>query len=44
MGVLCLFIWNYVNYANMEGFCRDGHILLTSKYDHGALSSWSYTQ
>ena len=27
MGVLRLFAWNYVNYANMEGFCRDGHIL-----------------
>ena len=28
MGVLHLFAWNYVNYANMEGFRRDSHILL----------------
>ena len=28
MGVLCLLLWNYVNYANMEGFCRDSHICL----------------
>ena len=27
MGVLHLFAWNYVNYANMEGFRRDSHIL-----------------
>ena len=26
MGVLHLFVWNYVNYANMEGFRRDSHI------------------
>ena len=26
MGVLHLFAWNYVNYANMEGFRRDSHI------------------
>ena len=26
MGVLCLFAWNYVKYANMEGFRRDSHI------------------
>ena len=26
-GVLHLFAWNYVNYANMEGFRRDSHIL-----------------
>ena len=26
MGVLHLFAWNYVNYANMEGFHRDSHI------------------
>ena len=25
MGVLHLFVWNYVNYANMEGFRRDSH-------------------
>ena len=25
-GVLHLFVWNYVNYANMEGFRRDSHI------------------
>ena len=25
MGVLCLFARNYVNFANMESFCRDGH-------------------
>ena len=25
MGVLHLFAWNYVNYANMEGFRRDSH-------------------
>ena len=31
MGVLHLFPWNYVNYANMEGFRRDSHIL----YMHG---------
>ena len=24
-GVLHLFAWNYVNYANMEGFRRDSH-------------------
>ena len=23
MGVLHSFVWNYVKYANMEGFCRD---------------------
>ena len=27
MGVLHLVVWNYVNYANMEGFRRDSHIL-----------------
>ena len=27
MSVLHLFPWNYVNYANMEGFRRDSHIL-----------------
>ena len=26
IGVLCLFLWNYVNYANMEGSRRDSHI------------------
>ena len=25
MSVLYLFVWNYVKYANMEGFCRDSH-------------------
>ena len=25
-GVLHLFEWNYINYANMEGFRRDSHI------------------
>ena len=25
-GVLHLFAWNYVNYANIEGFRRDSHI------------------
>ena len=28
-GVLHLFAWNYVNYANMEGFRRDSHIYYT---------------
>ena len=28
MGVLHLFVWNYVKYANMEGFRRDSHIYL----------------
>ena len=27
MGVLHLFNWNYVKYANMEGFRWDSHIL-----------------
>ena len=27
-GVLHLFVWNYVNYANMEGFRRDSHIII----------------
>ena len=27
MDVLHSFTWNYVKYANMEGFCRDSHIL-----------------
>ena len=26
MEVLDSFTWNYVEYANMEGFCRDSHI------------------
>ena len=26
MGVLNSFVWNYVKYANKEGFCRDSHI------------------
>ena len=26
MGVLHSFVWNYVKYANTEGFCRDSHI------------------
>ena len=25
MGVLHCFLWNSVNYANMEGFCRDSY-------------------
>ena len=25
IGELHLFAWNYVNYDNMEGFCRDSH-------------------
>ena len=25
-GVLHLFAWNYINYANMESFRRDSHI------------------
>ena len=29
-GVLHLFAWNYVNYANMEGFRRDSHIFLVT--------------
>ena len=29
MGVLHLFAWNYVKYANMEGFRRDSHISTT---------------
>ena len=27
-GILHLFAWNYVNYANMEDFCRDSHIYI----------------
>ena len=27
MGVLQSFVQNYVKYANMEGFCKDSHIL-----------------
>ena len=27
MGTLHLFVWNYVKYANMEGFHRDNYIL-----------------
>ena len=27
MGVLHSFVWNYVKYTNMEGYCRDSHIL-----------------
>ena len=23
MGVLHPFVWNYIKYTNMEGFCRD---------------------
>ena len=26
IGVLISFTWNYVKYANMEGFHRDSHI------------------
>ena len=26
MDALHPFAWNYVKYANMEGFCRDSHI------------------
>ena len=29
-GVLHLFAWNYVSYANMEGFRRDSHICFVS--------------
>ena len=28
MGVLHSSTWNYVKYANMEGFCRDSHIYI----------------
>ena len=28
MGVLYSFAWNYVKYANMEGFHRDSHIIM----------------
>ena len=28
MGVLHSFAWNYVKYANMEGFRRDSHIYI----------------
>ena len=31
MGVLYSFVWDHVNYANMEGFCRDSH-KCTSNY------------
>ena len=27
MGVLHSFAWNYVKYANMNGFCRDSHMV-----------------
>ena len=27
MGVLHSFLLNHVKYANMEGFCRDSHIM-----------------
>ena len=29
MGVLDSSAWNYVKYANMEGFCRDIHNMFT---------------
>ena len=33
MGVLHSFVWNFVKYANMEGFHRDSHICyVISKY------------
>ena len=34
MGVLHSFTWNYVRYANMEGFCRDSHIYNKKNFDH----------
>ena len=33
MGVSHSFAWNYVNYANMEGFRRDSHILAVHEHD-----------
>ena len=36
-GVLHLFVWNYVNYANMEGFRRDSHNSLS---DYSEASSY----
>ena len=38
IGVLCIFVWNYVNYANMESFCRDSHILYLKH--HAYETSW----
>ena len=32
IGVLCLVTWNYVNYANMEGFRRDSHNCYSPTY------------
>ena len=34
MGVLHLVVWTYVNYANMEGFHRDSHILDIPQLNH----------
>ena len=27
MGVIHSFAWNYIKYTNMEGFCRQSHII-----------------
>ena len=34
MGVLHLVVWTYVNYANMEDFRRDSHILDIPQQNH----------
>ena len=43
MGVLHLFVWNYVNYANMEGFRRDSHILTYTLHAYSAAGTNGYT-
>ena len=32
MGVLHSFVWNFVKYANMEGFHRDSHIYTSHSF------------
>ena len=32
IGVLQSFVWNYVKYANMEGFRRDSHIYFIAHF------------